>query len=401
MTRAQEVRDMYGYTGKGIGVAIVGSGFNFPGVELQGWHDEAEGENEPVDREGRGTHSGGNVLNIAPESGLTAVKVTDREGKIDPQKAARGIDWAVENRDKLGLKILQINFGSLDDFAPVKAALERAVKAGMLVLLPAGDKGPEPGTLNPLAEVPGVVTVGAAWSEEMVSDFSGVGEGKVRPDFTAPGQFMVSLSAKDSKLEKQAGDISLLRKRDLTPALKYLDAHPKMKAALQLPDSWDSVPSGDLEQMLLDKIADFKSSDLKEDIKKIPDMVKPDTARALQYLKVHPELKASLPLPEDFDSLKGEALTEALQMSLPALEIPDAGTVMGNGSEVATSLAAGAAALLWEADPALSAKEIKEILRETALDMGDEFPPAQQGKGFMDVKAAVDMALSRKQNKEK
>jgi|GEM_PF-3566488 len=396
MTRVGEVREAYGYTGKGVGVAVVGSGFNYPDIPLAGWYDAVEGQVHPVDFKGDGTHSAGNVLNMAPEAGLTAVKVTDSQGKIDPQKAARGIDWVVDNLDKLGIKIMQINFGGLEDNTPVKEALERAVKAGMLVLVPAGDKGPGENTINPLAKVPGVVTVGSAWSEETVSEFSGAGKGKVRPDFMAPGQSIVSLSSKNSELEKQAGAISFLRKRNLTPAVQYLNAHPEIKAALKLPDDLNAVPENDLEQMILDSVADFKNSDLKEQAKKIPDMIRPNTPQALKYLNANPALKASLNLPDDLNSLEEEKLTEIIQMNLPALEIPEPGTVMTNGSAVSVSLAAGASALLLEADPTLSAREIKSILQETALDMGDEYPLTLQGAGFLDAKAAVDLALEKK-----
>ncbi|HUT99015.1 MAG TPA: S8 family serine peptidase [bacterium] len=61
-----------------------------------------------------------------------------------------------------------------------------------------------------------------------------------------------------------------------------------------------------------------------------------------------------------------------------------------NGTSMATPHVAGACALLLDADPSLTPEKLKQILEDTALDLGDPGKDNDYGSGRLDVLAAVE-----------
>ncbi len=82
-------------------------------------------------------------------------------------------------------------------------------------------------------------------------------------------------------------------------------------------------------------------------------------------------------------------------------EHPDLSTV-GNdlgtmaGTSVATAKVAGAASLVWAANPALNYRQVMEILKSTARDLGPVGWDDETGFGFLNTLAAVDLAKKTK-----
>lgn len=67
---------------------------------------------------------------------------------------------------------------------------------------------------------------------------------------------------------------------------------------------------------------------------------------------------------------------------------PEGGYVAQSGTSMATPMVAGAAALLWEKNPALTPNRIREILVSTAEDRG--YSPLIQGAGYLNTAAALE-----------
>jgi subtilisin family serine protease len=65
-----------------------------------------------------------------------------------------------------------------------------------------------------------------------------------------------------------------------------------------------------------------------------------------------------------------------------------------NGTSAATPNVAGVASLVWSANPNLSAVQIKQILSETAFDLGQRGYDTVYGHGFVNADAAVRRALA-------
>ncbi|MEZ2248969.1 S8 family serine peptidase [Microcoleus sp.] len=72
----------------------------------------------------------------------------------------------------------------------------------------------------------------------------------------------------------------------------------------------------------------------------------------------------------------------------------DLGTMAG--TSVATGKVAGAASLVWAANPALNYRQVMEILKSTARDLGPSGWDDETGFGFLNTLAAVDLAKKTK-----
>jgi membrane-anchored mycosin MYCP len=70
--------------------------------------------------------------------------------------------------------------------------------------------------------------------------------------------------------------------------------------------------------------------------------------------------------------------------------VPGGRYAYGSGTSFAAPQVAGAAALVWTVDPELTAREVAEVLEETASRGGAWSP--ELGYGVIDVGAAVDRA---------
>lgn len=62
------------------------------------------------------------------------------------------------------------------------------------------------------------------------------------------------------------------------------------------------------------------------------------------------------------------------------------------GTSMATPLVAGAAALVWSANPHLSADQVRRILQDTAIDLGDPGQDVEFGYGLLNVGEAMRVA---------
>lgn len=215
-TRANELWQQ-GITGKGVGIAVLDTGIApHPDVRdrIVHFQDMVNNRNDgPYDDHGHGTHvaslaagdgqaSNGRITGTAPEASLVGVKVLDNRGEGRFSDIIKGIQWAVENRERFNLKVLNLSLGAQatrshrDD--PVAQALQAAWEKGLVPVVAAGNGGPFTRTINTPAHTPIAITVGASDHEETVpidddrvASFSARGpthpDGLVKPDVVAPG----------------------------------------------------------------------------------------------------------------------------------------------------------------------------------------------------------------------
>jgi serine protease AprX len=240
----QLLRDTLGlgstWTGRSVTVAVVDSGLEMSS-EFQGrvkaFYDFTGGKSAaatPSDEYGHGTHVAGIIggsgalsynrayHGLAPNVSFVALKVLDATGAGLTSDVIRAIDFAVANRAKYGIDILNLSLGhpiyepAATD--PLVQAVERASKAGIIVIAAAGNLGENPTTGTPgyggitsPGNAPSALTVGAVQTldtvtrgDDRIPDYSSSGptwyDAIVKPDLLAPGHNIVAVAAKKSQI---------------------------------------------------------------------------------------------------------------------------------------------------------------------------------------------------------
>jgi serine protease AprX len=228
-------------TGRGVGVAIIDSGLE-SSSEFQGrvtaFYDFTNGRALATlaysDEYGHGTHVAGTIggsgalsdnysyHGLAPKVKFVILKVLDKNGAGYTSDVIRAIDFAVANRSSLGVDIINLSLGhpiyepAASD--PLVQAVERASKAGVIVVAAAGNYGKNPATALPgyagitsPGNAPSAITAGSvaiqntvARGDDRIPDYSSSGptwyDALVKPDIVSPGHNIVAVAAKNSYL---------------------------------------------------------------------------------------------------------------------------------------------------------------------------------------------------------
>jgi serine protease AprX len=258
---ARAVQELMGYTGAGVGVAVIDSG-------ITGWHNDlsvAGGQGQRVahfvdfvngytrayDDWGHGTHVAGIVAGngfetfgtrnaIAPGAHIIALKALDGQGRGTISNVIAAIDYAVANKNALNIRVINLSLGAavtesyLTD--PLTLAAKRAVDAGIVVIAAAGNLGkandgqPQYGGIGSPGIAPWVITVGASSTngtvlrrDDTMAAFSSRGptmfDHNAKPDLVAPGYGTISLAdpRSASYTEKASFLLEGLRTTSLKP----------------------------------------------------------------------------------------------------------------------------------------------------------------------------------------
>ena len=228
-----------GVTGQGVGIALLDSGITphkALGTKVVANVSFVTGDADRTDAFGHGTHIAGIITGaasaastvtkaytggIAPGAHLVNVRVLGDDGTGLTSDVIAGIDWVLANRSKYNIRIINLSLGhavmepaSTD---PLCEAVERAVRAGIVVVASAGNRGktdngtPILGGITSPGNSPYALTVGAlnTWNtvsrgDDTVTTYSSRGPTRfdlsVKPDVVAPGNKVVSLEAAGSYL---------------------------------------------------------------------------------------------------------------------------------------------------------------------------------------------------------
>ncbi|MGH2671180.1 MAG: S8 family serine peptidase, partial [bacterium] len=218
-----------GFTGQGIGVALIDTGVNAVG-DLAGKVLHAEDftpEQDGVDHyghgtfvagliAGQGTASNGGVKGVAPGSHIVSVKIAGADGTTDLIRLLAALEWVVTFKDAYGIRVLNLALGtdSTQSYRtdPLNFAVERVWNSGIVVVTAAGNRGPAAGTISKPADDPFVITAGASddhttgtGSDDTVAPFSSAGptagDGIAKPHLVAPGKSVISTRAPGSTID--------------------------------------------------------------------------------------------------------------------------------------------------------------------------------------------------------
>jgi serine protease AprX len=256
------------YTGKGVTVAFLDSGFyphpdlitpvnrvvvyeDLTGerrsvfrtgpVESWQWH----GTQTSVAAAGNGQLSNGVYQGLAHESELVLVKVSER-GRITEENIARGIQWIIANRERYNIRVLNISLGGDEDVPCSKSivdqAAEEAISHGIAVVAAAGNSGAEGRHSIPPANSPSVITVGGYTDHNRLngteldlyhSNFGVTADGTVKPEIVAPAMWVAAPILPETRFYERAEALSRL-----VAAADYelRDLVCELKEAAELPE---------------------------------------------------------------------------------------------------------------------------------------------------------------------
>lgn len=202
-----------GWTGKGIGVAVLDTGIGkHPDLKnrVLYFKDFVNGSSRAYDDYGHGTHVAGilagegtickDYRGIAPQTNLISLKVLDKNGNGRREQVIKGIEWAICNSRQYQIRILNISVGSVkegnEQDEKLIEAVEQAWDHGMVVVCAAGNLGPEHSTITAPGNSRKVITVGMEEEEENWCSGRGPTSACVcKPDLVAPGSKIWSCNA--------------------------------------------------------------------------------------------------------------------------------------------------------------------------------------------------------------
>ena len=241
-----------GFTGTGVGVAIIDSGI-FIESDLLNQSTNAtrivysqsfvSKVTSTIDQYGHGTHVSGIVAGngaastgppyfktfrgVAPTANLINLRVLDANGSGTDSAVISAISTAIQLKSKYNIRVINLSLGrpvyesySLD---PLCQAVEKAWNAGIVVVVAAGNQGRNQSqgtngyaTITAPGNDPLVITVGAMKTmgtltrlDDLIASYSSKGptlmDHVVKPDIVAPGNQIISLEASKSTILANSG----------------------------------------------------------------------------------------------------------------------------------------------------------------------------------------------------
>lgn len=253
------------YDGTGVGIAVIDSGIadrNFSGDGFFGWglsngadfgrrivYNQSFVKGEKwifTDPYGHGTHVSGilagnganstgwaftrTFVGMASNANLINLRVLDENGAGTDSQVIAAIQTAIQLKSYFNIRIINLSLGRgvFENYTqdPLCQAVEAAWKAGIIVVVAAGNDGRNNsagtsgyGTINAPGNDPYVLTVGAmkpmgtpTRTDDLVASYSSKGptlfDQVVKPDIVAPGNQVISvLSSVNATLHSSANSV--------------------------------------------------------------------------------------------------------------------------------------------------------------------------------------------------
>ncbi len=235
-----DVAHTWGWTGTGIGVAVIDSGVNPVWDLTQAGNSKTSRiiysqnfdptTNTTNDLFGHGTHVAGIIAGnggsstcgncnvtftgIAPNANIINLRALDVNGSATDSTVIAAIQTAITLQNAYNIRVINLSLGRgiFETYAldPLCQAVEQAWKAGIVVVVAAGNYGRDNsfnnngyGTITAPGNDPYVITVGAmktmgtpSRSDDLIATYSSKGptllDHVVKPDIVTPGNLIVS-----------------------------------------------------------------------------------------------------------------------------------------------------------------------------------------------------------------
>lgn len=322
----------------------VTSGLTLPGAvpkpDVSSWH----GMMTSCVCAGDGSLSGGKYKGLAWDADLVLVKV-GTSARIKHDDITKGLRWVLEQQKEHAIRIVNVSCGG--DFEAsyltdeLSKAAEDCVRAGIIVVAAAGNRGFEPGhRVFPPASAPSAITVGGLDdAKDMMpgrvglyhSSYGPTIDGLQKPEVIAPAIWVAAPILPGTPTASQAGLIA-----DLTRAARVEDLRSILSANAGVDAELDAVR--DQAEPVIRQIVSLKRRDQKV-------------------------------IDEHYKHVDGTSFSAPIVSSIVAQ--------------------------MLEANPAMTPQQAKRALMDTALRIPDVSPDLQ-GSGVVQPAAAVHRARETK-----
>ncbi|MBI2970829.1 MAG: S8 family serine peptidase [Candidatus Aenigmarchaeota archaeon] len=198
-------------TGANVTIAIIDTGVDYThpdlggcygsGCKVAGGYDFVNGDSDPADDHGHGTHvaataaGNGTLQGVAPNATIYAYKVLNAGGSGTFSQVISGVERASDPNNDGNyadhLDILSMSLGgSGDENSALSLAVDRAVERGVVAVVAAGNSGSAEGAVGTPGSALTAITVAATSKSDSMASFSSRGPTKnknLKPDVAAPG----------------------------------------------------------------------------------------------------------------------------------------------------------------------------------------------------------------------
>ena len=305
-------------------------------ADVASWH----GMMTSVVAAGNGFLSNGLYRSIAPEAKLVLVKI-GKSGRIPESNIEAGLRWVLDNKDKYGVRIVNISAGGDFEQSYLQNSLcrlvEETVSAGITVVCAVGNAGLAPGhPVLPPASSPSAIAVGGLDDQNSLdrarrgmyrSSYGPTVDGLQKPEVIAPGIWVAA------------------------PILPHTPTADEARLYATLDEAADS----ELASIIL----------------------------------------AHHGVDKDLDEARGLAaplLRQLITIKLQAGNVINQHYKFVDGTSFASPIVASIVACMLEANPKLTPQRVKRILIDTA-ERVEGVAVERQGWGVVVPRKAVEMAL--------
>ena len=303
--------------------------------DVASWH----GMMTSVVAAGNGHLSNGQYRSIAPEAKLVLVKI-GKSGRIPESNIETGLRWVLDNKDKYGIRIVNISAGGDFEQSYLHNSLcrlvEETVTAGITVVCAVGNAGLAPGhPVLPPASSPSAIAVGGLDDQNSLdrarrgmyrSSYGPTVDGLQKPEVIAPGIWVAA------------------------PILPHTPTADEARLYATL----DEAADADLASIIL----------------------------------------AHQGVDKDLDEARG--LATSLLRQLITIKLQEGNVInqhykFVDGTSFASPIVASIVACMLEANPKLTPQQVKRILIDSA-ERVEGVPVERQGWGVVVPRKAVEMA---------
>jgi minor extracellular serine protease Vpr len=417
-----------GFMGDGIKVAVIDTGIDYnhpdlfgfgPNGKIIGGYDFIDNDDSPLDTNGHGTEvagiiaADGSLKGIAPHTKILAYRVSDTGNSVSSDLIIKAVERAIED----DADIINISLGVNRTNDRIEDSINHAIRKGIVVVVAAGNGGPDLKTIGSPGKDPHAITVGATYNNITASlvatlQVDGkrmqvlpmVGTEQLTGPITSEIVFGKYGRQGDLKDIDATGKILLVeRGSDREGELVYFSQKEKNSAssgakALIVYNNEPGMFLGDLRNKLED--SDYKPripavSLSREDGLLLKTLLVNKTVGMLNTF-YHPDFVS-------FFSSRGPVFPFYIKPDLVAPGVfVNTTTIDGlynltSGTSFAAPHVSGASAILLQKNPTLKPQEISAIISTTSDPISDTFgtpfPQEISGTGRLNVTKAFDANL--------